>query len=115
MILLFTSQDCTWCEVLKDMLHNEGDDLIDANSIYEVDIERFRYIAEAYGIMTIPTIVAGGKVLSGVPTSSDLRSFLLQTFAGSSSGDKKNQPRAVMHLVRRRIEKVRSVERAPLQ
>ncbi|MGY5853308.1 MAG: glutaredoxin domain-containing protein [Candidatus Thorarchaeota archaeon] len=115
MILLFTSQECTWCEVLKDMLHNEGDGLIDDNSIYEVDIERFRYIAEAYGIMTIPTIVAGGKVLSGVPTSSDLRSFLLQTFAGSLSDDKKNQPRAVMHSVRQRIEEVRSVERAPLQ
>ncbi|MHA2078309.1 MAG: thioredoxin family protein [Candidatus Thorarchaeota archaeon] len=76
MILLFTSDNCTWCEVLKNMLEDECKDL--EQQVYEVNVDEQHRIAEAYGILAVPTMVAGSFKISGVPTSSDLRSFLLQ-------------------------------------
>ncbi len=78
MILLFTSDHCAWCGVLKAMLEDEGRALGTKQEIYEVNVEKQHRIAEAFGILAVPTLVAGSFKISGVPTSSDLRSFLLQ-------------------------------------
>lgn len=80
MILFFTSEKCTWCDVVKSMLEEEMRDFAITTSLFEVDIERHKYIAEAYGVTMIPTLVTGKRSLSGVPTESDLRSFILQVF-----------------------------------
>ena len=40
MILLFTSDHCAWCGVLKSMLENESEALGTEQNIYEVDVER---------------------------------------------------------------------------
>ena len=82
MILLFTSGQCVWCGVIKTMLEEESNALGTEHSIYEVDVEKQYRIAEAYGILVIPTIVAGSYKISGVPSSCDLRSFLLQAVSG---------------------------------
>ncbi len=80
MILFFTSEKCTWCDVVKSMIEEELKDFGIATSLFEVDIERHEYIAKAYGVMMVPTLVTGKNTLSGVPTESDLRSFILQSF-----------------------------------
>ncbi len=77
MILLFTSDHCTWCSVLMNMLEDECQALGNEQQVYEVDVDKQYRIAEAYGILAVPTLVAGSFKISGVPTSSDLRSFLL--------------------------------------
>ncbi|MFX1483112.1 MAG: thioredoxin family protein [Promethearchaeota archaeon] len=81
MILLFTSKNCTWCSILRDMLENENKALGTEQQIYEVNVEKQHRIAEAYGILAVPTLVAGSFKISGVPTSGDLRSFLLQAIS----------------------------------
>ena len=48
MILLFTSDKCAWCEVLKKMLEEEAEDLGLLESIYEVNVDHLHHIAEAY-------------------------------------------------------------------
>ncbi len=78
MILMFTSDHCIWCGSLKSMIETESEALGLEQNIYEVDVERQYRIAEAYGILVVPTLVAGSFKISGVPSSSDLRSFLLQ-------------------------------------
>ncbi len=78
MILLFTSDHCVWCGSLKLMIENESEALGVEQNIYEVDVEKQYRIAEAYGILIVPTLVAGSYKISGVPSSTDLRSFLLQ-------------------------------------
>ncbi|MHC4913535.1 MAG: thioredoxin family protein [Planctomycetota bacterium] len=78
MILLFTSDNCAWCGVLKAMLDDEGKSLGTEQQVYEVNVEKQHRIAEAYGILVVPTLVAGSFKISGVPTPSDLRSFMLQ-------------------------------------
>jgi glutaredoxin len=82
MILLFTSDQCVWCGVIKTMLEEESNALGTEHSIYEVDVEKQYRIAEAYGILVVPTIVAGSYKISGVPSACDLRSFLLQAVSG---------------------------------
>jgi thioredoxin-like negative regulator of GroEL len=82
MILMFTSDNCTWCGVLKSMLEKESEVLGTEQNIYEVDVDRQYRIAEAYGILAVPTLVAGPYKVSGVPSTSDLRSFLLQAVSG---------------------------------
>ena len=84
MILLFTSNHCTWCDLVKSMLNNEKVNLGNLTPIYEVNVEKHHHIAEAYGILAVPTLVAGGRILSGVPCSTDLRSFLLHAMSGST-------------------------------
>ena len=64
------------------MLEEELHDFSITEPVYEIDVERHKYIAEAYGIMTLPTLITGNNVLSGLPTESDLRSFILQSFPG---------------------------------
>ena len=64
------------------MLENESEALGTEHNIYEVDVEKQYRIAEAYGILAVPTLVAGAYKISGVPEASDLRSFLLQAVSG---------------------------------
>lgn len=78
MILLFTSENCKWCEVLKDMIEEDDQDMQSETDILEIDISRFRQIAEAYGVLVVPTLVSHTDTLSGLPASDDLRSFLLK-------------------------------------
>ena len=100
MILLFTSDSCAWCDVLKTMLDEESDELGLSQSIYEVNVDRHHHIAEAYSILVVPSLVSGMHKISGVPTASDLRSFILQVNAGSRTGFKRNTPRSVLRDVR---------------
>jgi thioredoxin-like negative regulator of GroEL len=85
MILLFTSDHCMMCDMVKGMLEEEEADLGETATVCEVNVERHPVIAEVYGVMVVPTLVAGGKALYGVPCESELRSFLLQAAVGSSS------------------------------
>ena len=102
MILLFTSEHCTWCDMVRNMIENECHSLEQEIPIYEVSIEECQQIAEAYGILTVPTLVAGSKMLTGVPGHSDLQSFLLQAAAGRGTNHKIDQTRLLSNLVRRR-------------
>ncbi|MFW9960219.1 MAG: glutaredoxin family protein [Candidatus Thorarchaeota archaeon] len=101
MILLFTSNHCTWCDVLKRMLNEESDELGILQPIFEVDVDRHHHIAEAYGILVVPTLVAGMQKISGVPTKSDLRSFLLHLNPVTQS------ERAAPSLVLREVHSLR--------
>jgi len=78
MILMFTSDHCAWCDILKRMLDEESDEIGVLQPIFEVNVDKHHHIAETYGILVVPTLVAGMQKISGVPTQSDLRSFLLQ-------------------------------------
>ena len=102
MILLFTSEHCTWCDMVRNMIEDECRNIGQEFLIYEVSIEECQQIAEAYGILTVPTLVAGNKMLTGVPGQSDLHCFLLQAAAGRKVHHKKDQSRLLSHLVRRR-------------
>ncbi len=82
MILLFTSPQCAWCDVVKDMVETECDSIGETTRLHEIDVERHTHIAETYGVLTVPTLVSGSHSLSGVPCSDDLRSFLFQSIAG---------------------------------
>lgn len=90
-------------------------DIINPTSLYEVDIERHSYIAEAYSILTVPTLVAGTSKLSGMPSSSDLRSFILQSITSGTSTDSKSRPQQVLQSVREMREESRTLERVALQ
>ena len=82
MILLFTSPQCAWCDVVKDMVETEYDNIGEATRLHEIDVEMHTHIAETYGVLAVPTLVSGSHSLSGVPCSDDLRSFLFQSIAG---------------------------------
>ena len=101
MILLFTSDHCAWCDVLKTMLDEESEELGLHRLVYEVNVDKHHHIAEAYSILVVPTLVSGMHKISGVPTSSDLRSFILQIHAGSRSRLKKDAPSSVLREVRK--------------
>ena len=101
MILLFTSDHCAWCDVLKTMLEEESEELGLLESIYEVNVDRHHHIAEAFSILVVPSIVSGMHKISGVPTASDLRSFILQVNAGARMGFKKHTPRSVLRDARK--------------
>ena len=83
MILLFTSKHCAWCNTVKAMLKNEVDALAPSMTIHEIDVDVHSVIARAFGIVSVPTMVSGNMFLSGLPTSSDIQSFVLQAFPGS--------------------------------
>lgn len=63
------------------MLQEEWNELGTADQVYEVDVERHTFIAEAYEILVVPTLVAGTHKISGVPSADDLRSFLMQALS----------------------------------
>ncbi|MFX1559593.1 MAG: thioredoxin family protein [Promethearchaeota archaeon] len=106
MILLFTSDQCAWCGVLRSMLEEESEALGTEHNIYEVDVERQYRIAEAYGILVVPTLVAGSCKISGVPETSDLRSFLLQAI---SSGFLRYGGKSVKSVLRE-VHQIRASE-----
>jgi len=100
MILLFTSNHCTWCDILKRMLDEESDELGGLQPIFEVDVDKHHHIAEVYGILVVPTLVAGMQKISGVPTQSDLRSFLLHLNPVTQSRSERVAPSLVLREVR---------------
>lgn len=104
MIFLFTSEKCTWCDVVKRMLEEELGDFIPPSEIYEVDIERYQHIAEAYNILVVPTLVAGGQSLSGLPTESDLRSFLIQSIPGLDRTESEESRKKVLSKMQKMMK-----------
>jgi len=111
MILLFTSPQCAWCDVVKDMVETECDTIGETTRLHEVDVERYTHIAETYGVLAVPTLVSGSHSLSGVPCSDDLRSFLFQSIAGRPLNEGEDA-RSVLRSARRR--KYQSNGRRPL-
>jgi len=83
------------------MLEDESEVLGTEQNIYEVDVERQYRIAEAYGILAVPTLVAGAYKISGVPEASDLRSFLLQAVSGGFLRYGRKSVKSVLREVRR--------------
>jgi len=53
-------------------------------SVYEINIDKYRRLARAFGILVVPTLVAGGRTLAGLPTPSDLQNFVLQASSEES-------------------------------
>jgi len=100
MILMFTSNHCAWCDILKSMLDEESDEIGILQPIFEVDVDKHHRIAEVYGILVVPTLVAGMKKISGVPTQSDLRSFLLHLNPITRSQSEREAPSLVLREVR---------------
>ena len=85
---------------LKTMLEEESEELGLLDSIYEVNVDHHHHIAEAYSILVVPSLVSGMHKISGVPSASDLRSFILQINAGARRALKKNTPHSVLREVR---------------
>ncbi len=102
MILLFTSDHCAWCDVVKGMIESESDTFEDPESIHEINVDRHSQIAEAYGILVVPTLVSRGCMLSGVPCEEDLRSFLLQSIAARNLDREESRARTVLRSARQR-------------
>ena len=100
MILLFTSESCAWCDILKTMIRTECGEIIGGDSLFEVDINRHSYIAEAYQILAVPTLVSGTSILTGLPATDELKSFILQSAISGVSNDENNRPRSVIKPVR---------------
>jgi len=82
------------------MLDEESDELGVFQPIFEVDVDKHHHIAEVYGILVVPTLVAGMQKISGVPTQSDLRSFLLHMNPITRSQSERTTPGLVMREVR---------------
>jgi len=101
MILLFTSPQCVWCNVVKDMVETECDTIGETTRLHEIDVERHTRIAKTYGVLAVPTLISGSQSLSGVPCSDDLRSFLFQSIAGRPL-DKNEDARSVLKSARHR-------------
>ena len=101
MILLFTSDHCTWCDVIKRMLEEEAEELGTLPAIFEVNVDKYQNIAEVYNVLVVPTLVAGVQQITGVPTPSDLRSFILQISAGRHTKASTHNPSSLLRLVRK--------------
>jgi hypothetical protein len=82
------------------MLEDECQALGTQQQVYEVDVEKQHRIAEAFGILAVPTLVAGSWKISGVPTSGDLRSFLLQAVSRGLLRPGKRMVQSVLREVR---------------
>jgi hypothetical protein len=82
------------------MLDEESDELGVPQPIFEVDVDKHQYITETYGILVVPTLVAGMQKISGVPTQSDLRSFLLHLNPVTQSCSEREAPSLVLREVR---------------
>jgi hypothetical protein len=102
MILLFTSDHCAWCDVVKGMIENENDGFEDPESIHEINVDSHSQIAEAYGILVVPTLVSRGYMLSGVPCQEDLQSFLLRSIAARTIDREESRARTVLRSARQR-------------
>ncbi len=83
MILLFTSKHCVWCSTVKSMVEAEIASLTPDLKVHEIDVDLHNSIARAYGVSTVPTLVFRNSTLSGLPSPSDLQSFILQASPGA--------------------------------
>ncbi len=101
MILLFTSDHCTWCDVIRKMLEEEAEELGTLPDIFEVNVDRYQNIAEVYNILVVPTLVSGMQQITGVPTQSDLRSFILQISTGKHAETSSRNPKSLLCFVRK--------------
>ena len=111
MILLFTSPQCAWCDVVKDMVETECDSIGETPRLHEIDVEMHTHFAETYGVSAVPTLVSGSHSLSGVPSSDDLRSFLFQSIGGRPLNEDEHA-RSVLRSARHKRHQ--SNERKPL-
>ncbi|TFG12536.1 hypothetical protein EU537_08925 [Candidatus Thorarchaeota archaeon] len=111
MILLFTSTYCTWCNVVKRMIVEEAQELSGLVPVHEVDIEKHESIAKVYGVLMVPTLVAGSSVLSGVPSNSDLHSFILKAAAGSVVTSNGNDMPKIGALKKEKAEEQHMIEK----
>ncbi len=100
MILLFTSDNCTWCDVLKGMLEDLWSELGTSYDVHEINVSQHSRIAEVYDVLVVPTLVAGHQKISGVPGGDDLKAFLIQAFTQGSLVDTKNATQSLFTQVR---------------
>ncbi|TFF94486.1 hypothetical protein EU546_04805 [Candidatus Thorarchaeota archaeon] len=100
MILLFTSDNCTWCDVLKGMLAEEWSELNLLSTVHEINVNEHSQIAEVYGVLIVPTLVAGPHKITGVPTSDDLRSFIITAMSNGGHSNPKRVTKSVFTQVR---------------
>ncbi len=111
MILLFTSDQCAWCDIVKSMLDAECEEFEDPCFVLEINVDKHSQIAEAYGILVVPTLVSKGCMLSGMPCQEDLRSFLLQSIAGRTHDREESRAQTVLKAARRK--RATRLSRAP--
>ncbi len=83
MILFFTSDHCTWCRVVEQMLNEEVSELGHTLPIIQVDIDRYPTLTKIFNISVVPTLIYHDAVLSGLPSVTDLRDFLLRSLSTS--------------------------------
>ncbi len=95
MMMLFTSAHCIWCQALKTMIAVELEELQCTVRIHEVDIQKQERIAHVYGVSVVPTLIADDSRLTGLPSASDLRSFILNVASETS-----DSPRSPPELIR---------------
>jgi hypothetical protein len=65
------------------MIDEESSNLGCKEPLFEVNVEHHSHIAEAYGILMVPTLVSRDNILSGVPCQDDLRAFLLKSLTAT--------------------------------
>jgi len=102
MILLFISNHCAWCDVVKGMIENESEGFEDPEPLHEINVDKHSRIAEAYGILVVPTLVSRGYMLSGVPCQEDLQLFLLRSIAARSIDREEARAQTVLRSARQR-------------
>jgi len=85
MILLFTSRHCTWCETLKTMIETESSQFGRPPVVCEIRIDEHDIFAKVFGISVVPTLMYRNSILTGLPDSDDLRSFLIRAIAEGCS------------------------------
>ncbi|RLI50543.1 MAG: hypothetical protein DRO73_02875 [Candidatus Thorarchaeota archaeon] len=85
MILLFTSRHCTWCETLKTMIETESSQFRHRPVVCEIRIDEHDIFAKVFGISVVPTLIYRNSILTGLPDSDDLRSFLIRAIAEGCS------------------------------
>ena len=102
MILLFTSNHCAWCDVVKGMIENESEGFEDPEPLHEINVDKHSRIAEAYGILVVPTLVSRGYMLSGVPCQEDLQLFLLRSIAARTIEREEARAQTLLRSARQR-------------
>ena len=83
------------------MLEEEAEELGTLPAIFEVNVDKYQNIAEVYNVLVVPTLVAGVQQITGVPTPSDLRSFILQISAGKHDAVSTRNPSSMLRLIRK--------------
>jgi thioredoxin-like negative regulator of GroEL len=107
LILLFTSDNCMWCEVVKNMLDDALVDFGEPIPVYEVNIDYQGRIADIYGIRMVPTLACRSGTISGVPSETDLHSFLIQSISAVSSESPQIHIRTALSTARKNMSTAR--------